>query len=121
VRITCNGTAVVHITVAGTSHVLRGGVCQSAAGVWSVAVGVIVDATGIHGTYTGPPVDSVTVNDTSTPGRGTIQALLGGEHVFDLGNASMTIAADRKSAHLDGTGDRLSDAPDAKITVDVTC
>ena len=48
-------------------------------------------------------------------------ALLGGKHYFDLGNATMTVSADQKSAHLDGTGDRLSDAPNKKITVDVTC
>jgi hypothetical protein len=121
VRITCDGTAVVRITAGGVSREMHGGVCHAAAGIWSAAVGVIIDATGTHGTYTGPAVDSVAVNDTSTPGRGTIQALLGGKHYFDLGNATMTVSADKKSAHLDGTGDRLSDAPNEKITVDVTC
>ena len=70
---------------------------------------------------TAPPVDDVTVNDTATPGRGTIQAVVAGKHYFALGTATLTLAADHKTAHLKGTGDRQSDAPGVPITVDVTC
>lgn len=121
VRVTCNGTADVKIQVPGTSRELRGGQCQSAGGVWSVSVGVVIDETGLHGAYTGPPVDVVTVNNTSTAGKATIQAVLGGKHYFDLGTAALTLSADQKTAHVVGTGDHDSDAPGGAITVDVTC
>ena len=121
VRITCNGTATIHIVAGGASKDFHGGACQSAGDVWSAAAGVVIDATGMHGSYTGPPVDSVAVNNTSTTGKGTIQVVLGGKHYYDLGGAAMTLAAGGKSAHLDGTSDHLSDAPGAKITVDITC
>jgi hypothetical protein len=121
VRITCDGTAVIRVRVAGTSKDFHGGVCRSAGEVWSVGAGVVIDATGTHGSYTGPAVDSVAVNNTSTAGKGTIQVALAGKHYFDLGGAAMTLSADKKTAHLDGTGDRLSDGPGQKITVDVTC
>jgi hypothetical protein len=121
VRITCNGAATIHVVAGGTSKDFHGGSCQSAGDVWSAAAGVVIDSTGIHGTYTGPPVDSIAVNNTSESGKGTIQLVLGGKHYFDLGEAAMTLAAGGKSAHMDGTSDHLSDAPGAKITVDITC
>ena len=124
VRITCGGTATVHIQAGDVTRDIPGGVCHSTADAWSASVGVIIDVTGVHGTYTGPAVDNVTVNDTSTPGstrRGTIQATVGGKLYYDLGNATMTISADRQSAHLEGTSEKTSDAPGAKLTVSVTC
>jgi len=121
VRITCDGTATIRVQAGGTGKDFHGGVCHSAGDVWSAAAGVIIDATGVHGAYTGPPVDSVAVNNTATGGKGTIQLALGGRHYFDLGNATMTLAAGGKGAHLEGTSEKLSDAPGAKITVDVSC
>jgi hypothetical protein len=121
VSITCDGSATIHISVGEVSQDLHGGQCHSAGGVWSASAGVIIDATGLHGKYAGPPVNNVVVNDTSTPGRGTIQSSLGGKLYFDLGNAAMTVAPDRRSAHLTGTSERASDAPGAKISVTVTC
>jgi len=121
VRISCDGPADIRIQVAGTSKEIRGGRCQSAGQVWSAAAGVIIDLTGTNGTYTGPPVDSIAVNNTDTAGKGTIQISLGGKHYFDLGGAALTLSADRKTAHLEGTSDRLSDGPNDPITVDVTC
>jgi hypothetical protein len=121
VRITCDGTATIRVQAGGVSKDFHGGACRSAGDVWSAAAGVVIDITGTHGAYTGPPVDSVAVNNTSTAGKGTIQLVLGGKHYFDLGTAPMTLAAGGKSAHLDGTSDHLSDAPGAKVTVDVTC
>lgn len=121
VRISCNGTADIRIQVAATSKEIRGGSCRSGGQVWSAAAGVIIDVTGTHGTYTGPPVDSIAVNNTDTAGKGTIQIALGDKHYFDLGGAALTLSADQKTAHLEGTGDRMSDGPNDKITVDVTC
>ncbi len=121
VRITCDGTATIRVQAGGVGKDFHGGACKSAGDVWSAAAGVIIDVTGSHGAYTGPPVDSVAVNNTATAGKGTIQLALGGKHYFDLGAAAMTLAAGGKSAHLEGTSDHLSDAPGAKITVDVTC
>jgi hypothetical protein len=44
-----------------------------------------------------------------------------GESRDSLGDAALTISSDRKSAHLEGTTDRASDAPGTTITVSVTC
>jgi hypothetical protein len=121
VRITCDGTATIHVQAGEVAKDLHGGVCHSAGDIWSAAAGVVIDSTGSHGTYNGPPVDSVAVNNTNTPGKGTIQAVLSGKQYYDLGEATMTLTAGGKSAHIEGTSHRLSDAPGAKITVDVTC
>lgn len=121
VLVTCNGTASVHFAAGTVTRDIHGGVCHSTSDGWSASVGVIIDVTGVHGKYTGPPVDGITVNDTSTPGSGTIQATIGGKDYYDLGGAAMTIAADRRSAQLQGTCDRTCDAPGTKITVTVTC
>ena len=121
VRITCDGTATIHVQAGEVNKDFHGGVCHSAGDVWSAAAGVVVDATGVHGTYTGPPVDSVAVNNTATGGKGTIQLVLGGKHYFDLGNATITLATGGKGARLEGTSEKLSDTPGAKITIDVTC
>jgi hypothetical protein len=121
VRISCDGTADIRIQVAGASKDIRGGSCRSAGDVWSAAAGVIIDSTGVHGTYTGPPVDSVAVNNTAAPGKATIQVALGGKLYYDLGGAALTLSPDKKTAHLEGTSDRLSDGPNDKITVDITC
>jgi predicted small lipoprotein YifL len=121
VRVTCGGTATIHVRAGDATKDFHGGECHSAGDVWSVAAGVIIDMTGSHGKYAGPPVDSVAVNNTATAGKGTIQLSLGGKNYFDLGNASMTVAAGGKGAHLKGTSERLSDAPGTKLTIDVTC
>ena len=47
--------------------------------------------------------------------------MLDGKTYFVLGDAALRLSVDRKSAHLEGRSDRASDAPGAKITVDVTC
>jgi hypothetical protein len=121
VRITCDGTATIRVQAGDTGKDFHGGVCHSAGDVWSAAAGVVIDATGVHGTYTGPPVDSVAVNNTTTGGKGTIQLVLGGRHYFDLGNATIALAAGGKGARLEGRSEKLSDAPGAEITVEVTC
>jgi len=90
VRITCDGTATIHVVAGGTNRDFHGGACQSAGDVWSAAAGVIIDVTGTHGKYTGPPVDSVALNNTATAGKGTIQLVLGGKHYFDLGAAALS-------------------------------
>jgi hypothetical protein len=54
-------------------------------------------------------------------GKATIQAELDGKHNFDLGNATITLSNQGKTAHVEGTSEALSDVPNAKITVDVTC
>jgi len=121
VSITCDGTAEIKLQAADVTKDMRGGQCRSAGGTWSAAVGVIIDETGVTGTYTGPPVDNIVVNNTSDPGKATIQAVIGGKHLFDLGTATLTLSADQKTAHIEGTGDKASDAPGTKIVIDVTC
>jgi hypothetical protein len=121
VRITCDGPAEIKIQAGDVSRDMHGGRCQSAADVWSAAVGVVINETGIGDKYTGPPVEVVTVNNTDTPGKATIQAVLAGKHYYDLGTATIIVAAGGKSAHIEGTSDKASDAPGARIVVDVTC
>jgi hypothetical protein len=120
-RVDCGGTATIHITVGGISREFHGGDCHSVGDVWSAAAGVVVDVTGSHGKYTGPPVENVVVNQTTTKGLGTIQSVLGGKNYYDLGEAKMTISSDGRSARLVGSGHRFSDAPGKKITVTVNC
>jgi len=121
VRITCDGPAEIKIQAGDVSRDLRGGKCQSASDVWSAAVGVVINETGIGDKYTGPPVEVVTVNNTSTAGKATVQAVLGGKHYYDLGNAALTLAPDGRTAHIEGASDQASDAPGARLVVDVTC
>ena len=121
VSVTCDGPADIRIQAGSVAKDIHGGRCQSAGDVWSATVGVIIDATGSHGTYAGPKVDVVTVNNTATHGKGTIQATVDGKQYFNLGDATVTLSADGKTAHFSGASDRLSDAPGAKIVVDVTC
>jgi hypothetical protein len=121
VRITCGGTATIRVHAGDVNKDFHGGECHSAGDVWSAAAGVVIDITGGHGSYTGPPVDSVAINNTATPGKGTIQVVLGGKNYYDLGEATITLTSAGKSAHIKGASHRLSDVPGAKITVDVTC
>jgi hypothetical protein len=121
IRISCDGPAEVRIQAGAVTKDLHGGRCQSAAGIWGVAVGVIIDETGTQGKYDGPPVTGITINNTSTPGKATIQADLDGKQYFDLGDATLTLSGEGATAHVAGVSDPLSDAPGAKITVDVTC
>lgn len=120
VSITCNGSAELKVSVNGRITDLHGGVCQSGGGVWSATAGVLLDETGLNGTYSGPPVSDITVNNTAE-GKATIQVEIAGKHYFDLGTAKLQLSADKKTAHIEGTGDHLSDAPGAKIVIDVTC
>jgi hypothetical protein len=120
-RITCNGSATIRVRVGSAGKDFHGGECRSAGDIWSAAAGVVIDATGMHGKYRGPSVDSIAVNNTDSPGKGTIQVMLNGKHYYDLGEAKMTLTDGGKKAHLQGTSHQLSDAPGAKITVDVTC
>lgn len=121
VNIDCDGTAEIKFQAGDVSKDMHGGSCRSGGGAWSASVGVIIDKTGTNGTYAGPPVNNIVVNNTSVAGKATIQASIGGKLYYDLGNATMTMAADQKSAHIEGTGDKTSDAPGTKIVVDVTC
>lgn len=118
--VTCDGSAEIRIQAGDVTKDLHGGTCQSAAGVWSATVGVLIDETGLHGTYKGPPVSGITVNDTAD-GKGTIQADLDGKDYFALGTAKLTLSPDKKTAHIEGTSDPNSGAPGAKLVVDVTC
>ena len=121
IRITCDGPAEIKIQAGDVTRDLHGGKCQSGGGVWSATVGVVIDETGVSAKYTGPPVEVVTVNNTNTAGKATIQAVLAGKHYAVLGTASLTLSADQKTAHAEGSSDRLSDAPGANVVVDVTC
>jgi hypothetical protein len=121
VSVTCDGPADIRIQVGSVTEDLHGGRCQSAGDIWSASVGVVVDKSGAHGKYAGPPVTSVAINNTSEAGKATVQAALDGKVYFALGTAALTLSADQKTAHIVGTSDPLSDAPNAKITVDVTC
>jgi hypothetical protein len=121
VDVNCGGTAEVKIQVDAISKDLQGGTCHNLPGqVWSLAVGVIVDITGQHGTYAGPQVDTieVTTNDFKAA---TVQGRLDGKLILSNDDAKITVSADGKTAHVEGVGDRNSDTPNAKITVDVTC
>jgi hypothetical protein len=120
VSITCNGSAELKVSVNGSTTDLHGGVCQSGGGVWSATAGVLLDETGLNGTYSGPPVSDITVNNTAD-GKATIQVEIAGKHYFNLGTAKLQLSADKQTAHIEGAGDHLSDAPGAKIVIDVTC
>jgi hypothetical protein len=100
---------------------MHGGKCQSGGGAWSATVGVVIDEAGVSGKYTGPPVEVVTINDTDTPGKATIQAVIGGKHYWALGTATLTLSADHQTAHAEGISEQVSDAAGAKIVVDVAC
>jgi hypothetical protein len=121
VDVDCGGTAEIKFQAGDVSRDMHGGTCRSAGDLWSAGVGVIIDKTGTSGTYTGPPVDNIVVNNTSDAGKATIQASIGGKLYFDLGGAALTRSADQKTAHIEGTGDKASDAPGTKIVIDVTC
>jgi hypothetical protein len=121
IRVTCNGPAEIKIQAGAVSRDLHGGRCQQAAGAWSAAVGVVIDEAGVSGKYTGPAVEVITINNTDKPGKGTIQAVLGGKHYSVLGTATLNLSADQQTAHAEGTSEQLSDVPGAKIVVDVAC
>jgi hypothetical protein len=121
VRVTCDGTAELKLQAGTVSVDMHGGVCHDAAGVWSASVGVVIDETGTTGKYSGPTVNNISVNNTSTPGKATVQAVIGGKHYYDLGNASLALSNNDKTAHIEGVSENTSDAPGTKIVVDVTC
>jgi hypothetical protein len=121
VDVNCGGAAAVKIQVDTIAKDLQGGTCHNLPGqVWSLAIGVIIDITGQHGTYAGPQVDTieVTTNDFKAA---TVQGTLDGKLILSNDDAKITVSADGKTAHVEGVGDRNSDTPNAKITVDVTC
>ncbi|HEY7223778.1 MAG TPA: hypothetical protein VH561_09335 [Micromonosporaceae bacterium] len=123
VSIRCDGTATVTITVGSAASTIAGGTCYDTADGWTAAFGVVVDREGVggNGAYTGPNVDNVAINTTDQPGKATIQAVIDGKVVYDLGNATVSFAADKKTAHLQGTSESTSDSPGAALVVDITC
>lgn len=114
ILIVCNGTARVHVTAGSVTKEFTGGECKHAGDVWSATDGVITQ----FGTYKGPPVDSVSVNNNSSRG-GTIQLSLGGKVYFVDGSFSLSDGG--KAAHLHGKTGALSDLPHTPVTVDVSC
>ena len=121
VDVNCGGTAEVKTQVDTLSKDLQGGTCHNIPGqIWSLAIGVIIDITGQHGQYAGPQVDTieVTTNDFKAA---TVQGRLDGKLILSNDDAKISVSADGKTAHVEGVGDRNSDTPNAKITVDVTC
>lgn len=121
VSVHCGGTARFRVQAGSAAKTLPGGDCVSAGDSWSATVGVVIDYNGLHGVYAGPQVDVVSVNNTTTPGRGTVQVTLDADSYFDLDDAALTLSADHKSAHIEGTSEDLSDDPGAAIVVDITC
>jgi len=115
VLVSCDGTARVHVQIGPVSKDFAGGTCYDVGGRWSVTDGVVTE----KGTYQGPPVDVVSVNNQAS-GRGTIQVALGGKSYF-VDNASFDLSNDKKSAHLRGKTTPESDAPGTTVTVDVAC
>lgn len=121
VDVNCGGTADVRIQVDSVSKDLRGGTCHNVPGqIWTVAVGVIVDVTGQHGTYAGPQVDSIEAF-TNGNNAATVEGTLDGKLILSNDDAKLTLSSDGRTAHIDGTGEHNSDTPNAKITVDVSC
>jgi hypothetical protein len=116
VQVVCDGTATVHVHAGSVTKSFAGGQCRSApGGYWSVTDGVITQT----GTYKGPPVDVVSINEDSSRG-GTIQLLLAGKVYFVTG-ASLQFSNGTKAAHLQGTTTADSDVPGAPVTADVAC
>jgi len=121
VDVNCGGTADVKVQVDSVSKDLRGGTCHNVPGqIWTVSVGVIVDITGQHGKYAGPQVDTIEVA-TNGNNAATVMGTLDGKMILSNDDAKLTLSPDGKTAHIEGVGDRNSDTPNAKITVDVTC
>jgi hypothetical protein len=115
ILIVCNGPARVHVTAGSLTKEFTGGQCKHAGGVWSATDGVITQ----YGTYKGPPVDSVSVNNTSS-GGGTIQLNLGGK-VYFVDGGSFSLSDGGQAARLRGKTTSLSDLPHTPVTVDVSC
>jgi hypothetical protein len=115
VRIVCDGTARIHVTAGSLAKEFVGGQCEHAGDIWSATDGVITEA----GTYKGPPVDVVSVNNNSS-GGGTIQLNLGGKTYF-VDGGSFALSHGGQAAHLHGKTTALSDVPGAPVTVNVTC
>jgi hypothetical protein len=115
VLIVCNGPARVHVTAGSLTKEFTGGQCKHAGDVWTATDGVITQ----YGTYKGPPVDSVSVNNTSS-GGGTIQLSLGGK-VYFVDGGSFSLSDGGRAAHLHGKTTALSDVPHTPVTVDVSC
>jgi len=121
VDVNCGGTADVKVQVDSVSKDLQGGTCHNVPGqIWTVSVGVIVDITGQHGKYAGPQVDTIEVA-TNGNNAATVMGTLDGKMILSNDDAKLTLSPDGKTAHIEGVGDRNSDTPNAKITVDVTC
>lgn len=121
VDVNCGGTAAVKIQVDNISKDLLGGTCHNLPGqLWSVSVGVIIDITGQHGKYGGPQVDNIEAT-TNGNNAATVLGTLDGKMILSNDDAKITLSPDGKTAHVEGVGDRNSDTPNAKITVDVTC
>jgi hypothetical protein len=115
ILVSCDGTAKVHVQVGSVTKDFVGGQCAVVGDRWSVTDGVVTE----QGTYKGPPVDVVSVNNQAS-GRGTIQVSLGGKSYF-VDNASFELSDHKKAAHLQGKTTHESDAPGTTVTVDVAC
>jgi len=115
ILVVCDGTAKAHVQAGPVTKDFVDGKCEAADGVWSMTDGVITQ----FGKYNGPPVDSLSVNNQAS-GRGTIQLSLAGK-IYFVDNASLDLAHDMKSAHLQGQTTPESDAPGTTVTVDVAC
>jgi hypothetical protein len=115
ILVSCGGTARVHVQVGTITKDFVGGTCAVVGDRWSVTDGVVTE----RGTYKGPPVDVVSVNNQAS-GRGTIQVSLGGKSYF-VDSASFDLSNDKKTAHLQGKTTHESDAPGTTVAVDVAC
>ncbi|MEU9448736.1 hypothetical protein [Streptomyces sp. NPDC048277] len=113
IRTFCDGPAQAKVTVDGHSHVLKGGTCESSAGLWSVNIGVVTGAD-----HKGAPPDYFGANLPLKGGTfsGADMAVDVGGKAYPL-NASGTVSADRKS----GTFSGKQILGDATVTGSFTC
>lgn len=116
VDIFCGGTADIKVTAGSLTKDFTGGSCHHADSVWSATAGVITQ----YGVYKGKAVDSVSVNNQTAAGKGTIQLTLAG-HTFFADSASFAMEGGGSGAHLSGTAESLPEGPDTPVTIDVTC
>jgi hypothetical protein len=116
VTIACDGTAVMKVSGSANGQI-SGGTCTTAAGLFVVNAGVVVDHT-----FTGPKPNFLSVNTPPQGGGGPDTAatvvmdgkLYGGSGRF---GGTTTFSADLKSLEFKGTADTGGD----QVTIDVTC
>ncbi|MER6123779.1 hypothetical protein ABT173_14180 [Streptomyces sp. NPDC001795] len=113
VRTFCEGPAQAKVTVGGRDYVLKGGTCEASGGLWSVNIGVVIDAT-----HKGAPPDYFGAN---LPLKGG--AFSGADMDVNVGGkgyplkASGTVSSDRRS----GTFSGKQILGDATVTGSFTC